>query len=102
MLESIVRVAVMDHLTRNGLISKKQDRFLPGHSTTLQLLKYIDYCTDAIVEEKRVDAVYLNFLKAFDSVPHRHLLGKLESYGILGTLHSWIKAFLSDRSQRVV
>ena len=102
MLESIVRVAVMEHLSRNNLISDKQYGFLPGRSTTLQLLKYIDFCTGAIVNNKHVDSVYLDFSKAFDSVPHRRLLGKLESYGIRGPLLGWIRDFLSDRTQRVV
>ena len=99
MLESVVRVAVMKHLSENNLISDRQYGFLPGRSTTLQLLKYIDHCNGAIVENLTVDAAYLDFSKAFDSVPHRRLLGKLESYGIHGTLLQWIESFLSDRTQ---
>ena len=48
-------------------------------------------CIDAVVQNLTVDAVYLDFSKAFDSVPHRRLLGKLESYGIGGALLEWIK-----------
>ena len=33
-----------------------------------------------------MDAFYLNSSKAFDSVPHRRMLMKLEGYGIKGTL----------------
>ena len=43
----------------------------------------------------------LGFSKAFDSVPHRRLLGKLRSYGISSNLYGWIKAFLTGRSQTV-
>ena len=95
-------MAVMDHLTKNELISDKQYGFLPGRSTTLQLLKYLDHCIAAIVEGKHVDSVYLDFSKASDSVPHRRLLGKLEMYGIKGALLSWITSFLSGRTQKVV
>ena len=44
----------------------------------------------------------LDFAKAFDSVPHNHLLLKLESIGIYGNLLQWIAHFLSSCSQRVV
>ena len=43
----------------------------------------------------------MDFQKAFDSVPHRRLLGKLESYGIQGDILGWIEAFLTGRMQKV-
>ena len=42
---------------------------------------------------------YINFAKAFDSVPHAELLSKLKSYGINRKILEWIKAFLSNRRQ---
>jgi ribonucleases P/MRP protein subunit RPP40 len=48
-----------------------------------------------------VDVVYLDFAKAFDTVPHRRLLAKLESYGVRGSLKAWIGQFLEGRRQRV-
>jgi ribonuclease P/MRP protein subunit RPP40 len=48
-----------------------------------------------------VDAIYLDFSKAFDAVPHRRLMVKLESLGIDGSVFQWIKYFLQDRSQYV-
>merc|ERR1711895_127695 len=44
----------------------------------------------------------LDFSKAFDTVPHEHLLGKMEFYGIKGPLLDWSAAFLKTRSQSVV
>ena len=44
----------------------------------------------------------LDFDKAFDKVPHRRLLLKLEGNGICGDLLFWNEAFLSNRKQRVV
>ena len=46
--------------------------------------------------------IYLDFAKAFDSVPHHRLITKLQSYGIDGKILNWIKSFLSTRRQTVV
>ena len=48
-----------------------------------------------------MDAIYLDFQKAFDTVPHKRLVSKLESYGIKGEVKSWIANFLHKRTQRV-
>ena len=48
-----------------------------------------------------VDAIYLDFAKAFDSVVHSKLLLRLAAYGISGNLLAWIKCFLTDRSHFV-
>ena len=48
-----------------------------------------------------VDVVYTDFSKAFDSVPHQRLLKRMESLGISGHTLDWVRAFLSNRYQRV-
>ena len=48
-----------------------------------------------------VDILFLDYSKAFDSVPHRRLLKQVESFGIHGTALAWIGAFLSNRRQQV-
>ena len=48
----------------------------------------------------------MDFAKAFDKVPHRRLLHKLEYYRIRGFTHkwisSWISSWLSGCTQQVV
>ena len=100
-LESLIRDELMDHLASNGLLSDAQHGFRPRRSCTTQLLETIDNWSRMIDQKTPVDVVYLDFRKAFDSVPHRRLLSKLRSYGISGRLLTWIEAFLSDRSQQV-
>jgi len=43
-----------------------------------------------------VDVIYTDFEKAFDKVPHKRLLSKLHSYGVL----AWVKEFLINRQQK--
>ena len=46
-----------------------------------------------------VGIVFVDFLKAFDSISHHILLQKLQGLGIAGDLSCWIKYYLSNRSQ---
>ena len=49
-----------------------------------------------------MDIIYLDFSKAFDSVPHDKLIEKLQQFGITGPLLYWYNNYLSGRKQRVV
>ena len=46
--------------------------------------------------------ILLDFSRAFDMVPHKLLLHKLERYGIRGSLLMCLSHFLTKRSMRVV
>ena len=100
-MESFVKDAIMTHLRSENLLSTKQYGFISGRSTVTQLLRYLDKCVGAIVDGGVVDSIYLDFQKAFDTVPHRRLIGKLQSYGVSGKILAWVKAFLTGRNQIV-
>ena len=91
----------MKHMKINHLFSSRQFGFIKGRSTVLQLMKIIDDWSYALDNNKQVDAIYFDIMKAFDTVPHQRLLGKLESYGLSVEIVSWIKNFLTNRVQRV-
>ena len=46
--------------------------------------------------------IYLDFAKAFDTVPHRRLMAKLLGYGISGKVWECIDDLLTDRKQCVI
>ena len=76
-----------------------------GHGQTfvgrnILILGYV-FCQIWITGDKSLVLV-LDFSKAFDTVPHKRLLQKLEFYGIQGEILSWIRSFLSARTQSVV
>ena len=50
----------------------------------------------------QIDVLYLDFSKAFDSVPRNPLLYKLIQYGINGSLLNWFSSYLMGRRRRVV
>ena len=49
-----------------------------------------------------MDAVYLDFAKTFDSVPHQQILMKIKGYGISDKIRKWIEDVLFQRNQQVV
>ena len=101
-MEAIVKDKIMFYLQSNDLLSPHQHGFRPARSCTSQLLEVVDSWTQAIEEGKHVDAIYLDFSKAFDSVPHARLLTKIQAHGIEGMVLQWLMAFLADRTQRVL
>ena len=98
-MDAFVKNEIMNHLATNNLQSSKQFGFISGRSTTTELLDYLNKCIDEIVDRNVVDCIYLDFAKAFDTVPYKRLLNKLKAYGITGNLLNWTEAFLSDRTQ---
>ena len=51
----------------------------------------------AIDNQKSADVIYLDFRKAFDSVPHSQLLFKLWQIGIVGPLWKLLRCYLTNR-----
>ena len=60
----------------------------------------MDDLTQFIENSHNIDVIYLDFRKAFDTVPHQRLLNKLSAYGINGPLLKWISCFLLNRFQK--
>ncbi len=63
-----------------------------------KLIRQQECVTRLMDEGYSVYLVYLDFIKAFDSVNHRFLLAKLKSSGIDGPVLIWVKSYLSNRS----
>ena len=99
--ESILRDNIIAHMKKHNMFSKNQYGFVSGRSTTLQLLHVLEEWTEWLDGGGSLDVCYMDFMKAFDTVPHRRLAAKVSSYNIKGKLLRWIESFLSNRKQRV-
>jgi hypothetical protein len=100
-LESFIRDSIVNFLETANLFTKCQHGFRRKRSCKTQLLEYLEDLTAMLDSNEPVDAIYLDFSKAFDTVPHQRLQTKLRSYGIGENLVKWIGNYLSNRSQRV-
>ena len=99
--ESFIRDALYKHLIDNNLLAIEQYGFCKGRSCITQLLSTLFDWFQGLDSHIPVDAVYLDFRKAFDTVPHIRLLTKLQGYGVRCQVLKWVEDFLSDRDQYV-
>ena len=89
-------------LSLHSKLSPFQHGFREGHSCQTQLLETVHKWALSLNASKSVHVAFLDFSKAFDTVPHQCLLTKLDHIGIRGDLLTWIKGFLTNRRQHVV
>ena len=99
--EGFVRDTICKHLNDNNFLTEHQFGFSKGRSCVTQLLVTINEWMSFLDDNIPVDAIYLDLRKAFDTVPHKHLINKLKGYGIKGKLLDWINDFLQERTQFV-
>jgi hypothetical protein len=59
------------------------------------------YTADPLDEGVSIDAIIIDFSKAFDLVPHDRLLMKLAAPGVDSRIIVWLREFLVGRAQRV-
>ena len=78
------------------MFSNRQYGFISGRSTQLQLLEILDIWTEVLDEGHSIECIYMDYAKAFDTVPHGRLLYKLSK------AVSWIENFLGNRTQQVI
>ena len=92
---------MISFLRTHNLISQDQFGFLSRRSACTQLLITLNNRTLNVDNGMKVDVVYTDIAKAFDTVSHSKLLLKVEAYGFKSNLLQWIRAFLNDRTQCV-
>ena len=100
--EKIVKSRVMDFWRDINILNPNQFAYMEGRSTLSELLSCYDDWAKSRNNRKPTDIAFLDFSKAFDSVPHERLLFKLERHGIDGSALQWFRNFLTGRMQRVV
>ena len=101
-MEHIIFHHIMNHFDTLNILNPLQHGFRRNHSCQSQLISYVEDIQFSMNNHKQVDLLFLDFSKAFDTVPHMRLLNKLSFYGIQGPILQWIRSWLTHRKQKVV
>uniref|UniRef100_A0A8B9TYB9 Reverse transcriptase domain-containing protein n=1 Tax=Anas zonorhyncha TaxID=75864 RepID=A0A8B9TYB9_9AVES len=90
------------HLQSNQVIRPSQHGFMKHRSCLTNLNSFYDKVTRLVDEGKAVDVVYLDFSKAFDTIPHNILLKKLAACVLDWRTLCWVKSWLDIWARIVV
>ena len=101
-LEIIITENILEHIKSNSLQCPQQHGFITGRSTTTNLLEAVSIWLEALSDNVPVDVIFLDYAKAFNTVPYIRLGNQIETFVISGNMLAWIKAFRTGRRQRVV
>ena len=82
LLEHIIHSNIMDHFDSNKILNNGQHGFRQKRSCETQLITYITDFSNCLNEKSQIDAILLDFSKAFDKVDHLGLIQKMKNYDI--------------------
>ena len=75
--------------------------FRRGCSCESEVIRVCQDIAEGLDEGNGIDAILIDFSKAFDSVPHDRMLTKLAASGVDSRVVVWVRELLVDRTQRV-
>ena len=100
--EKILYIRLISHLSKFSVLSSHQFGFRKNLSTFDAIVSFTENIYNALNNRKSIINIFIDFCKAFDTVNHRILFGKLEKYGVHGLPLSILANFLRDRKQVVI
>ena len=99
-LEQLIHKPLLEHLKTNNLINNCQNGFRPKRSTMQTVFQYTSELYQNLNSNYDTVAVYVDLRKAFDTVSHELLMGKVKGYKISQKYVDILTNYLSNRQQK--
>ena len=93
---------IFDYLNEHTPVSDVQWGFQQKKSTVTALLSVTQDWLALLDQRKDTHCVFFDLQKAFDTVPHRKLMCKLEKLHLHPVLLTWLHNYLYGREQNVI
>ena len=100
-LEKHIAIQIQYHMETHNLFDTFQSAYRPHHSCETAIVRIQDDILKSLDSHKYVILVLLDLSSAFDSVDHDILMNKLYKIGVRGRAYSWVKSYMSSRTQAV-
>ena len=101
-LERHFHMLISDHFAEHHPISNCQWGFQPGKSALSALIGTTHDWLQQLERGNQIGAIFFDFEKAFDRVPHQLLISKLMGLGLDPCIMTWLHNYLAYRRQSVV
>lgn len=98
-LEKIVKVRLVNFLNKHNFFSNNQYGFRSRLNTSSALIDFMSQVYTTINNGKISAGIFVDVMKAFDTVDHEILLTSMNQVGIRGIPLEWFRSYLSGRSQ---
>ena len=92
---------ISDYFSTNNYFHDGQYGLRERHSTELPTIELMDRVISALNDKFLPISIFMDLSKAFDTLDHDIVLGKLRYYGINGTSLDWFRSYLLNRKQYV-
>ncbi|XP_045471754.1 uncharacterized protein LOC123678662 [Harmonia axyridis] len=100
LFEKAMSDRLVSFLTSFNMLSKNQHGYVKGRSVETAILQFTENIIKSFEKNEILLGIFIDLSKAFDSLSHKKLLEKLESFGIRGNVLRWFESYLRDRQQR--
>ena len=100
-LEKIMYKRVYKFLNNTNQFYYSQFGFRTGHLCNQVICELVGEIVKNTEKNWTTVCVFLDLLKAFDTLEHSTVIQKLECYGIRGNALDWFRSYLDNRSIRV-
>lgn len=101
LFEKLLYRRIYKYLVKYKILYKYQYGFRSGHSTIQALVEMTDQIKMAINNQEMFGGIFIDLTKAFDTVSHDILLGKMKKYGFRGITYKLFESYLNNRHQYV-